>query len=177
MLLFQTHFDLPPLNCRCMRRHHSTLPLLHSSVSWWGFQHLQRFHTLRWWRRIWFKLPDEILKLPFISFSVIRGSSLIRRFTFAMFCSNSHRLATMITVSKRHSAELKFLAPFVNCKSWWRMIPKSVWQTLKALMEWLPLTVLIIHHCMKISPWRCFCADSKVLTLTKHFAVQNKFGQ
>ena len=64
--------------------------------------------------------------------------------------SNGHKLATTATVFKRRSDELKFLVPLVNCRSRWRMVPKAVLQTLQALLERLPLTAIVIHHCTKI---------------------------
>ena len=92
-------------------------------------------------------------------------------------CSNGHRLATTVVVFKRRSAGLKFLASLVNCRSRWRMVPKTVWQTLKALLVRLPLTIIVIHHCTKTSLWRCFCSVGNAVTLTKHFAMWNKFGR
>lgn len=58
--------------------------------------------------RILSKLPDGRFKRSFISFCVIPGSSLIRRFTLAMFGSIASFEAT------------------VNCRSRCRLVPKAV---------------------------------------------------
>ena len=76
MTMSQTHCGLPVSKFRSVWRRQSTLPLLCSSVSWWGTQRTQHFHTPEWIRRFQFKFPNERLKLLFLSLSVIRGSSL-----------------------------------------------------------------------------------------------------
>ena len=110
--MFQTRCYMPTSNFRSMWRAHSTLPLLRSSVSWWGTQRAQRLHTPRWWRVIRFKLSDDRLTLSFVSFSVICGSSLIRHSHLATFFSpgsNSPRLAATFITFKSRSAKLKSL--------------------------------------------------------------------
>ena len=57
------------------------------------------------------------------------------------------------------------------------MVPKAAWPTLEALLERLPLTIIVIHHCTKIFPWMCFCTFGKTVTLTKHFAVFGRLEQ
>ena len=43
--------------------------------------------------------------------------------------------------------KLKFLAPIVSCRSQCWLVPKTVGQTLEALLEKLPLVIIIIRHC------------------------------
>ena len=129
----QTRSDLSRRHFRSMWRHHSTRPLLCSSVSWSGTERAQCFHIPKWCNS--WVLFDQTLHLGHV-----------------LFCSNGHRLATTVTVVKRRSAELKFLVPLVKCRSWWRMVPKAVWQTLEFLLERLSLTIIVVHHCTKISP-------------------------
>ena len=117
LTMFQTRSDVPPSNFRCMWTHLPILPLLCSSTSWWGTQWVQRFYKPRWWRlRILFKLPCEIIELSFTSFSVSRGSSLIRHVTPwpRFFASTVHELATTVTVFKRRSAEREI--PCTTCE-------------------------------------------------------------
>ena len=75
--------------------------------------------------------------------------------------------ATTVTIFKHDwTCELKSCVPVVNCKSGWRLVPKIVWQTLEALLERLLLPIIVINHCTKLYPWKCFCGVGRAVTLS-----------
>ena len=66
-----------------------------------------------------------------------------------LFGSKGHRTATTVTVFKRRSAEQKLFVPVANRGKRWSLVLRAAWQTLEVLLESLPLTIIVIHHCTK----------------------------
>ena len=163
--MFQTLSDLPPSNFRSTRRNHSTLPLPFLGQLVGHPTGLTLPYT---------QVMTQTVSYLFVCLFVCLSSWVFFDQTLhlghGLVGTNGHRLATTVTVFKRRSAGLKFLVLLANCRSRWRLVPKAVWQTLEALLERLPRTIILTHHCTKISQW-CFCTVGKADTLTKHLAV------
>ena len=58
----------------------------------------------------------------------------------------------------------------------WRLISKTVFLTVKALLKRFSLAVVIIHHSSKIPSWKVNAAGRRPVTITRHFVAWNENG-
>ena len=158
--------------------HQSTLHRFCSSLGLWGTQRVQHFLTPRLPWRMRVRLPDEIFMISCISahaiFGVLLNQELYPRDVFwGNGCCHS---TTMVIVFQSCCSRHKLSESPENSRFGRRMISKTVFYTLKAILKRFSIAVVIIHHNSEIPSWKVNTVDRGPVTLTKHFLAWNENG-
>ena len=120
------------------------------------------------------RLPDEIFMISCISVYAIFGQGIYPRDVFwGNGCCHS---TTTVIVFQRSRSRHELCEPPQNSGYGRRLISKTVFSTLKALLKRFSLAVAIIHHSSKIPSRKVNTAVRRHAILTGYFVTWNENG-
>ena len=121
----------------------------------------------------WWHLHD-ILYFSVCHFWVLLNQGLYLR---DVFWGNDHcHLSTTVIIFQRSRSRYELSEPPENSGFGQRLISKTVFSTLKALLKRFFLAAVIIHHSSKIPSRKVNTAGWRPVTLTRHFVTWNENG-